>query len=433
MLSRKIVGHKGIRLAGTIEVPGDKSIGHRILIMGSLARGTTFIRNLPDNDDIDRTIDCLRELGVKVERSGDASSVTGIKESYRTPDQPLDCGGSATTMRILLGALAGRCKEATLIGDGSLLRRPMDRITKPLRQMGIQCQGRVEDDGVILPPITLQSPDLAEPVSWTLNVASAQVKTALILAGMGVKKGRTILTGSLLSRDHTERLVPQMGGSLVVTDDSIIVEHSELNAIALTLPGDPSSAAFFAAGAALLTNSQVTVNNVGLNPSRMGFFEALNWMGGSVKMQEARTEGREPVGQITVRHRPLHHVEVPKEAVPSLIDELPLLILLATQATGTTRIHGISELYIKECDRIGCTVEGLTRMGASIDVTEDTVTIAGQTPLKGAELDAWGDHRMSMLFTVAAYAAHGDSNIIDTTCESKSYPEFYSHFQTLVS
>lgn len=427
MADRKITGHKGSRLSGTLGVPGDKSITHRVLILGSMARGTTFARNVPSGDDVERTLGSLSALGVTCERVGDAVSVVGLgKGRYLEPAQPLECGGSATTMRLMMGAIAGRGCRATLRGDRSLARRPMDRIILPLRRMGVECTAETD---AIYPPVSIVAPDYLEPVDVHLDVASAQVKTALIFAGLNVNKGRTVISGAIGSRDHTERLVPQMGGSLVVTDGSIIVEKSDLEAIAVTIPGDPSSAAFFIAGAALLPNSMITVKSVCTNPTRTGFFEALSWMGGDVEMIEGPASGREPQGDIQVKWAPLKGIEVHKEAIPFLIDEVPLVMVLACFAEGDTTIRGISELRLKETDRIACMVEGLTRMGADLEVGDSHVRIRGGTGLTGAELDPWGDHRMSMAFTLAALAAGGDSTILNVECEAKSCPRFYDKLQ----
>lgn len=430
MPNRRITAHRSLRLAGNVLVPGDKSIAHRVLILGSMARGTTFVRNVPDSDDTARTLGCLSQLGVRCERVEDAVSVAGMDtQRYRQPDEPLDCGGSATTMRLLLGAIAGRGRETTLKGDESLCRRPMARVLEPLGRMGVKSEGQGPNAH---PPVTIFPPAELAAIEYELPVASAQVKTALILAGLSAPKGRTVLSGLLHSRDHTERLVPRMGGSLVVTPESIIVERGPLDGIALTIPGDTSTAAFFAAAAALLPNSEITIRGVGTNPTRMGFFEALSWMGGNVAIVDARDSAQEPFGDIAIKHSPLHGIEVHADAIPFLVDEVPLIMLLACHADGDTVLHGAQELRIKESDRIGCAVEGLTAMGADIIVEEDQIIVHGNRPLHGARLDPWGDHRMSMMFTVAAYAAMGESTVRDVQCEAKSCPQFDELLQQLL-
>ncbi len=430
MSQRQISAHRSQRLAGNLTVPGDKSIAHRVLILGSLARGTTFVRNVPDCDDIACTLRCLNQLGVRCERVDDAVSVAGLGNGmYTEPAEPLDCGGSATTMRLLLGAIAGRGRKTTLVGNDSLSRRPMARVVEPLRMMGVKADAKGPD---ALPPVTIVPPDELTPIDYELPVASAQVKTALILAGLNAQKGRTTLTGLLQSRDHTERFLPRMGGSLVVTDEAIVVERCPLNGIALTIPGDTSTAAFFAAAAALLPNSDITIRGVGTNPTRMGFFEALSWMGGNLAVVDARDSAREPFGDIAVKHSPLHGIVIHADAIPFLVDEVSLLMLLACHAEGDTVLHGPQELRVKESDRIACAVEGLSAMGADIQVENDRIIIRGNRPLHGTQLDPWGDHRMSMMFTIAAYTAAGESTVRNVECEAKSCPQFNALLQQLL-
>lgn len=410
-------------------VPGDKSISHRVLILGSMARGTTFAKGVPDGQDVAATVACLQALGVKCQRVADAVSVEGLgRKPYRKPDRPLDCGGSATTMRLLLGAVTGRGAETVFTGNASLSQRPMDRVIEPLSRMGAVF-GATEGK---FAPVTVRPAATPNAIDYLLSVPSSQVKTALILAGLNVPRGRTVIRGALGSRDHAERLVPQMGGTLVVTPESIMVERCDLQAVAFSVPGDPSAAAFFATGAALLDSSRIELRGVSTNPTRTGFFEALSWMGGDVSIVDDRDSAREPRGTITVRHAPLRGIEIHKEAIPFLVDEVPLLMLLASVAEGETVIHGISELRLKETDRINCTVEGLTRMGAAMAVDGDSVRIQGGTRLKGAVLDPWGDHRMSMMFTLAGLAASGDTTVLGIECESKSFPGFYASLERLL-
>jgi 3-phosphoshikimate 1-carboxyvinyltransferase len=430
MAERHIIAHRSLRIAGSLSGPGDKSIAHRVLILGAMARGTTYARNVPVGGDIVSTMKCLDALGARCDRVGDAVSVRGLgRNRFRSPAMPLDCGGSATALRLLLGAIAGKGGEAVLEGDETLRRRPMARVTVPLTRMGTQISAQ---GAQAYPPIHLVAPDALEPLSYELDVASAQVKSALILAALCVPRGRSVLTGLIHSRDHTERLIPKMGGALVVTDEAIIIEKSDLNAIAVTIPGDVSTAAFYAAAAALLPNSQLHIRNVCTNPTRMGFFEALTWMGGNVTVEDATDGDREPAGDIIVKAAPLRGIEIHREAIPYLIDEVPLVMLLACFAEGDTLLHGTSELRLKESDRIGCAVEGLTRMGADIEVGEDWVRVHGGKTLTGAQLDPWGDHRMSMMFTVAAHAATGDSRVLNVECEDKSCPGFYERFTELL-
>jgi len=428
MSDRKLTGHRGLRILGSLSPPGDKSIAHRVLLLGSLARGTTYAKSVPQSTDIEATMRALRLLGVRCERAGDAVSVVGLgHEKYAIPQGPIDCGGSATTFRLLLGALAGRGQgRVTLTGDEFLRSRPMDRVARPLGQMGALIEGCPDR---CRPPVTINCPTILSPTDYELPVASAQVKTAILLAGLSAEGGRTVVRGAIHSRDHTERLIPRFGGSLVVTDNAIMVEPGGLSGVAVGVPGDASSAAFMAACAAGLESSRITLRGVNTNPTRTGFFEALSWMGCDVIIEDTDTSEGEPVGDISVRWSPLKGIEVPAEAVPYLIDEVPLLMLLGCLAEGDTVLRGLSELRLKESDRVSCAVEGLTRMGADIEVGEEVVTVGGSARLRGAELDPWGDHRMSMMFTIAALCATGDSLVRGVECEKKSFPAFYSQLQ----
>ena len=429
MKERLINSHGKLRLTGTMCIPGDKSSAHRALLFGSLARGTTFVRGVPWGEDIDFTISTLRALGVSVERLEDAISITGIGNNrFRTPEIPLDCQGSGTTFRLLLGLLAGRVDEAILTGNSALRSRPMNRVVDPLRSLGASIE-YLEEEGKA--PIRIRGVVPLRPGRVELEVSSAQVKTAVILAAMGVKSGRTTIAGAIHSRDHTERLLPRMGGSVVATGNSIVVEPCELSAIAVSIPGDTSTAAVFAAGAALGRDSDLTIVGVGINPSRMGFFEALSWMGTRVDIEETGEDGREPVGTIRIRWAPLKAITVHEEAVPSLVDEVTLLMLLGTQAEGTTEIRGIGELRFKETDRLRCAADGLTSMGANIETGPDWAKIHGPTPLKGAQLNPEEDHRMSMMFTLASHLATGKSRVLEVTCETKSCPNFYEMLESV--
>lgn len=430
MSDRTIVSHGILRIGGRVVLPGDKSISHRAILFGALAQGTTFVKGVPVSDDIDATIRCLKDLGVSIERSGDAVSIRGAgRTGLATPSRSLDCGGSGTTMRLLLGALTGRVPHAILVGDASLSRRPMGRVIEPLSQMGASID-TPERPG--FPPLHFSMNGAARPARIYLEVASAQVKTAVILAALAVPEGRTIITGAIHSRDHSERLLPRMGGSVVVTGDAIIVEPSTLNAIAVSVPGDPSAGAVFAAAAALSKGGELLIEDSSLNPTRLGFFEALSWMGVEVDLKEAVTDSREPQGDIRIQSRPLKAIQIPREAVPSLIDELPLLFLLATQAQGESRFSGLSELRVKESDRLAATVQALAAMGARIESGEDWVAVHGPTPLKGARVSAGNDHRISMMLTLAALTANGVSSISGTECESKSFPSFHNTLQQIV-
>ncbi len=429
MTVRTITAHRRFEIAGEMYVPGDKSIAHRAMILGALARGRTLIKGAPLSADVNSTYSALKALGVPLERSGTSISVDGTgKGRLPARDAVVDCGGSATTMRLLLGAVAARGQRTTLVGDQYLSVRPMRRVMAPLSTMGALFEAREGD----FAPVVVTPPERLSAGKFFMEVASAQVKTALLIAAL-FADGRSEIRGALGSRDHAERMIPRMGGRVVVTKEAIVVEPGLLDGIAISVPGDPSTAAFFAAAAALGKNSSLTIRDMSTNPTRMGFFEALSWMGADVAQQDAAGDSFEPHGDVTVRWSPLRPIEIHSEAVPFLVDEVPLVILLATQAEGRTALHGVGELRLKETDRIRCAVAGLRAMGASILVDGDSVFVDGPTPLSGATLDPCGDHRMSMMFTLAAHIAQGTSTIIDVDCESKSCPEFYPMLQKVLS
>lgn len=430
MVDRTVRGHTGSRLAGAAYVPGDKSIAHRVLLLGAMARGTTFAKGVPKGDDLNATLSCLRGLGVRCEQSRDAVSVVGIgRNRFSVPTAPLDCAGSATSFRLLLGAIAAKGQRATLTGDASLRRRPMDRVIEPLGRMGATFDAM---EGNRYPPVTIVSPDSLKSIEYELPVASAQVKSAIIMAGLSAGPDRTVIRGAIGSRDHTERMIPRMGGKVVVTRDSIVVEKSDLEAIAVTVPGDPSSAAFFAAAAAVMRNSQVTIRSVSTNPTRTGFFDALTWMGADLKVEEVDDAGPEPYGDVTVKWAPLKGITIDADAVPYLVDEVPLLLMVGAFAEGETLIKGIGELRVKETDRVSAAVEGLSGLGAVVEAGEDWVRVEGGHPLKGGVVDSCGDHRMAMMFTIAAHAIASDSVIRGVQCESKSFPGFFEQFSSLI-
>jgi 3-phosphoshikimate 1-carboxyvinyltransferase len=396
-----------------------------------MATGTTYAKGIPAGEDIDATLRCIKGLRVACERAGDSVSVIGIgKKRFPAPRTVLDCGASASTLRMLLGVLAGAGTRTTLAGHPSLLKRPIDRVIVPLTAMGATFDASGENR---FAPVTIVSPRAPVPIDYELPVASAQVKSAVIMAALRAERGRTTLRGAIHSRDHTERLVPRMGGSVVVTPNAIMVEPGHLDAIACTIPGDPSTAAFYAAAAAVLRNSKVTIRGMCTNPTRTGFFEALSWMGGSVTVEDLNDTGAEPVGDVTVRWTPLKGITVPEDVVPMLVDEVPLLVLTAVCAEGETVIRGISELRVKETDRVDCMVDGLRRMGANIEVEPDAIRVLGGCRLHGAHLDPRGDHRMSMMFTIAAMAASGDSVIHGVECEAKSFPGFFDSLAGVLS
>jgi len=429
------------RIAATIRVPGDKSVAHRVLILAALAEGDSMISGLPESEDVRATIACLRSLGVKLSpvspslaRGG--GSGWGLRVSpapsrgqsgwgFATPHGPLDCANSGTTMRLLAGLLAGSRVSATLDGDASLRRRPMARIIEPLRRMGAHIDSR---DGRA--PLTVVGTPL-QGRHHSLPVASAQVKSALLLAGLAAR-GPTTVVEPVLTRDHTERLLTAMGADLRVDAGTVELRpsHRPLRAIDLAVPGDFSSAAFWMAAAALRPGWSITIDGVGLNRTRTAFLRILEAMGAAVHVELSQTDV-EPRGTVRVTGRPLRAVELGAEDVAAAIDEIPLVLVLATQAEGTTSVAGAAELRVKESDRIAGMAAGLRRMGASVDERPDGIKVRGPATLQGATVESNGDHRIAMALAVAGLVATGPTTVDDADCVAVSYPDFFTALRTM--
>jgi 3-phosphoshikimate 1-carboxyvinyltransferase len=413
------------RVAGAVRVPGDKSISHRALLFGALATGTTEIRNLLASDDVLATESALAALGVPTDRSAaDVVRITG--RPLRASATPLDCANSGTTMRTFMGVLAGAGIGATLVGDASLSKRPMARVYEPLRAMGARIDASPEKTA----PIVVHAGAALTGIDYTLPVASAQVKTAILLAGLRAA-GRTTVRGKIASRDHTERLLPHFGVRLDATPEAIALDGGQtLRAARVDVPGDPSAAAFWFAAAALVPGASVTVTDVSLNPTRLGFLEILRAMGASVAVH-LRASEPEPAGDVTVAYAPLTGVTVDGDLVAAAIDELPLVAVLATQARGTTTVADAEELRVKESDRIATVAANLRAMGASVDERRDGFRIEGAQPLSGARVHSFGDHRLAMAFAVAALAADGPTTIEGAEAVAISYPHFFDDLERL--
>jgi len=409
------------RISGRIQVPGDKSISHRALILGALAHGDTEITGLSPGADVCSTRRCLAALGVGLTEEDGAVVVHGTgPEGLKEPQGPLDCGNSGTTMRLLAGVLAGRPFSSTLIGDDSLSRRPMGRIIRPLRLMGARISAR-EDD---FAPFTIQGGGL-RGIHYELEVKSAQVKSCLLLAGLQAH-GETMVVEPSPSRDHTERMLSYLGAPIAVEGKAVRIRCGELQARPITVPGDFSSAAFFLAAAAALPGAELLIENVGVNPTRTGLLAVLREMGADISLSSERVVGGEPVADITVRGRGLAAVEVGGEIIPRLIDELPVLFAIATQAEGETVIRDAAELRVKESDRIAAMAENLRRLGAKVKELPDGMAIEGPTKLKGAELVGFSDHRVVMASSVAAFYAQGETVIHGAEWAEISFPGFFS-------
>jgi 3-phosphoshikimate 1-carboxyvinyltransferase len=404
---------------GRFTLPGDKSISHRAALFAAMADGESRIENYSTAADCESTLRCLESLGLRVRREGRSVAVAGDgPDGLRAAPGPLDAGNSGSTLRMLAGVLAGRPFRSVLTGDASLCRRPAERVAAPLRAMG----ARVETTAG-RPPVTITGGGL-RGVTWDLTVPSAQVKTAILLAGLQAE-GTTTVREPLPSRDHTERLLPLFGVPIEVAGDALAVRRLEtLRAVDLTVPGDVSSAAFLVVAALVLPDSEVRIERVLLNPRRTAFVDVLLAMGANIRTGVEQSTP-EPVGWIEARSSRLEGVTVAPEIVPGLIDEVPALAVAAAHAKGTFTISGASELRVKESDRIAALADGLGRMGAVVDERDDGFTIHGGRRLTGAPVSALGDHRIAMALAVAALAARGATEIEGAACASVSFPEFY--------
>ncbi len=419
------------RLRGSIAVPGDKSISHRAVMFNAVAEGSARITNFLTGADCLSTIACMRALGVRVERDGDSVEVFGRGlRGLQAPRSVLDCGNSGTTIRLLTGLLAGQSFSATLTGDESLRSRPMLRVIEPLRRLGARIDGA---DGGRRAPLTVHGQPL-HGGEIELTVASAQVKSALLLAGL-LADGPIVLTGKTASRDHTERMLAAMGIDIRVEASQITLVppagRGLPKSLSLRVPGDPSSATFWWVAAAIHRDAEITTTGVSLNPTRTGALDVLRAMGARIDINNRRNEGDEPVGDITVRSGPLTGTTVEGEHIPRLIDELPVLAVAAAHALGTTVVRDASELRAKESDRIATVAAELGKLGAAVTPTEDGFVIGGGGELYGAAVESYGDHRIAMALAVAALTAEGSTTIGDADSASVSYPSFWEHLRAI--
>ncbi|MGJ7034739.1 3-phosphoshikimate 1-carboxyvinyltransferase [Anoxybacillus eryuanensis] len=419
-------------LRGEIAIPGDKSISHRAVMFGALAKGTTRVTNFLTGEDCLSTIDCFRKMGVAITQQGnevivEGKGIDGLKE----PTHILNVGNSGTTTRLLLGILAACPFHACLIGDDSIAKRPMDRVTKPLKQMGAHIDGREQGRYT---PLAIRGGQL-HPITYYSPVASAQVKSAILLAGLHAE-GTTTVTEPHRSRDHTERMLRAFGADVHVDGLSVSVTGRQtLQAIDIEVPGDISSAAFFLVAGAIVPNSEITLKHVGMNPTRTGIIDVLKDMGANIFIENVRHEESEPVADITVRTSTLKATRIGGDIIPRLIDEIPIIALLATQAEGTTVITDASELKVKETDRIATVVSELRKLGAHIEATEDGMIIHGKTPLyaNDAIVDSYGDHRIGMMLAIAACITKGNVTLQRPEAIAVSYPAFFEHLHALQS
>jgi len=419
-------------LNGSLCLPGDKSISHRAALIAALADGPSEITNFSTARDCTSTLACLRELGVAVEIHGGKVRFPG-GQRLAEPRKPLDCGNSGSTMRMLAGVLAGYDLNAELIGDESLSSRPMRRITEPLELMGARIEAT---DGK--PPLRIRGCGSPRAINYKLPVASAQVKSAILFAGLNAE-GRTTVTETSPTRDHTERLFNGFGVPVVIKDDlSIAVDGpARFTGGAITIPGDISSAAFFVGAAMLLAGSELVIEGVGLNPTRATFLSVLSSWGADISQTDLQMERNEPVGTIHVNGGLTSTVSPDSRTlsgpmIPSLIDELPLLAVVGTQIEGGIEIRDAGELRFKESDRLAATARNLRAMGAKVEETPDGLRIDGPTKLRGALIDAYGDHRIAMAFSIAALIADGETEIRGSESVAVSFPEFFDLLHSLI-
>ncbi|HEL0001638.1 3-phosphoshikimate 1-carboxyvinyltransferase [Streptococcus equi subsp. zooepidemicus] len=419
---------KAKALRGRLRVPGDKSISHRAVIFGAIAEGQTVIHGLLRGQDVLATIQALRDLGVTIYEAADSLIIEGRGFKGLKPAQkPLDMGNSGTSMRLLAGLLAAQDFSVQLFGDDSLSRRPMDRITIPLSLMGAELSGQGEKE---LPPLIVKGCQGLRPIHYQLPVASAQVKSAILLAALQTQ-GETVILEKELTRNHTEEMIEQFGGKLSVAGKQISIKGPQrLQGQTLQIPGDLSSAAFWLAAGLIVPGSDLVLENVGINPTRTGLLEVIEKMGGQLSYQAVDKDIQ--TASLRVSYSSLKGVEISGDLIPRLIDELPVIALLATQAQGTTYIRDAQELRVKETDRIQAVTDVLGQMGADIQATEDGMVIRGKTPLHGAAVSTCGDHRIGMMTAIAALLVEeGQVTLERAEAILTSYPDFFKDLERL--
>ena len=414
----------GGKLTGRIRVPGDKSISHRSVMLGALADGTTEIDGLLEGEDVLATLAAFRAMGVKAEGPTAGHLVVhGVGlHGLQSPTAPLDMGNSGTAMRLMSGILAGQSFNSELVGDASLSKRPMNRVADPLRSMGAVID--TEDKG--RPPLRIRGGQSLHGITYQLPVASAQVKSALLLAGL-YASGRTQVTEPAPTRDHTERMLRGFGYEVEVDGAMISLNGGgALTATRIDVPADISSAAFFLVGASIAPGSDLVLEHVGMNPTRIGVINILRLMGADIEISNERTIGGEPVADLRVRYARLHGIDIPEDQVPLAIDEFPALFIAAAQAEGVTRLIGAHELRVKESDRIAVMAQGLATLCISHQETDDGIIINGQpgTPWGGGTVDSHGDHRIAMSFAMAGLLASAPITIRDCLNVNTSFPNF---------
>ena len=416
-------------LNGSIRVPGDKSISHRSIIFGSLAEGETKVYDILRGEDVLSTIQVFRDLGVEIEDKDGVVTIQGVgMDGLKAPQNALDMGNSGTSIRLISGVLAGADFEVEMFGDDSLSKRPMDRVTLPLKKMGVSISGQTERD---LPPLHLKGTKNLRPIQYELPIASAQVKSALIFAALQAH-GQSVIIEKECTRNHTEDMLQQFGGDLSVDGKKITVQGPQkLRGQTVVVPGDISSAAFWLVAGLIVPNSRVVLKNVGINETRTGIIDVIRAMGGILEITDM-----DPIAKsatLTVETSDLKGTEIGGALIPRLIDELPIIALLATQAQGQTVIKDAEELKVKETDRIQVVADALNSMGATIIPTADGMIIKGKSALHGAKVNTFGDHRIGMMTAIASLlVADGEVELDRAEAINTSYPSFFDDLETLI-
>lgn len=419
MVIRKI-----LKASGKIKVPGDKSISHRAVMLGALAGGTTEITGFLQGADCLSTIDCFRNMGIDIDVNGENVTVHGNGlNGLKPPEKMLYTGNSGTTTRLLCGILSGQTFDSSITGDASIQKRPMKRVTEPLSLMG----AKIKNDYC---PLYIQG-SLLHGINYTMPVASAQVKTAIILASL-YADGETVIHEIEKSRDHTELMLSAMGADIHTEGlDIHIKKTGMLEPVNVDVSGDISSAAFFMVLGLIMPNSEITITNVGVNPTRTGIIDVLHDMGANIKLENLRSSAGESVADITVSSSALHGTTISGDIIPRLIDELPIIAVAAVFADGQTVIKDAEELKVKETNRIRAVVDELSKCGVDITETDDGMIINGGKNIHGADFKTYGDHRMAMSLTVLAQLANGECTLDDSDCACVSYPSFFEDFYKL--
>lgn len=418
-------------LKGSIQIPADKSISHRSIMFGALAKGTTTVKNFLRGEDCLSTLHAFQKLGVPIQDDGETITIEGVGFSGLKPaKEPIDVGNSGTTIRLMMGILAGQDFTTTLFGDDSLAKRPMNRVMLPLREMGATLTG---EGGSEFPPITIAGTKTLKSIEYHLPMASAQVKSAILFAALQAH-GTSRIVEKEPTRNHTEEMIKQFGGQIETAEDEKTITVSgpqTFQGQEVIVPGDISSAAFFLVAGAIVPDSQIRMTNVGINPSRTGILTVMEDMGANLTISEIDEQNQSAT--LTIETTTLQGVTIEGAIIPKLIDELPIIALLATQAQGTTVIKDAEELKVKETNRIDATAEELQKMGADITPTEDGLVIKGPTPLHGAQVDSRGDHRIGMMLAVASLIAQGETDLLRPEAINVSYPNFFDDLAFLAA